>query len=307
MQQLKLFKTQIPDWLDALLESPSTVLALGISGGKDSQALMRYICKQNYSCQIIAIHADVGERAEWKGTKDFIVQLCSEQNLELTIVAHPDGDLLDYILKRKEQRQGQVFWMSAKSRYCTSTFKTAPINKYSRRFNTVINATGIRAEESTNRARKPNISYHSICSQKYLDLPFSKAVKQHLEKPLGRLAIDWKPLFDWDLEQVWLECGTSTQEWLRRRKIECDRVAEAMPHREATDGWKCHYAYVVGRGNTRLSCAFCMLASANDLLNAIPYNHESYQFLTQLEAETGYSFQPKRYLSKLNNYENLSI
>ena len=117
------------------------------------------------------------------------------------------------------------------------------------------------------------------------------AVCQHFVKPLGRLAIDWKPLFTWDLEQVWQQCSTSTFDWERRRAIKCDRAA--------TDSWPCHYAYVVGQGNTRLSCAFCMLANTNDLTNAINYNEQGYRFITDLEKESGYSFQPKRYLYNL--------
>ncbi len=287
--QLKLFEAPvIPDWLTALLESPETVLCVGISGGKDSQAVLSWICRQNYACQILAIHADVGERCEWPGTKNFIHQLCAQQKIKLEIVAHQDGDLFDYIDKRRKQRQGKVFWMSAMSRYCTSTFKTGPINKYLRKFNTVINATGIRAEESSRRSQQMPYEYHAICSQRYQNLSYPKAIKQHCRKPLGRLAINWKPIFDWNLEQVWNECGTSTADWERRRKIKCDQLA--------INGWKCHYAYVVGQGNTRLSCAFCMLASQNDLKNAISYNQKAYKFITKLEKETGFSFQPKQFL-----------
>jgi hypothetical protein len=44
--------------------------------------------------------------------------------------------------------------------------------------------------------------------------------------------------------------------WQNRR-----RLSDA----EAVSGWPCHPAYVLGHGNERLSCSFCVLASVNDL------------------------------------------
>lgn len=122
-------------------------------------------------------------------------------------------------------------------------------------------------------------------------MDFDAAVDQHLTKPLGRLSIDYKPIFTWNLEQVFNQCGTSTAEWQRRRAIKDDS--------EAVKGWNCHYAYVIGKGNERLSCAYCMLASKNDLTNAIPYNPEGYQFITNLEKSSGFSFKSQQSLYQL--------
>lgn len=292
------YRRPLPPYLETLLNSRDTVLALGCSGGKDSQALINHIVEQNYSAQILVVHADVGERVEWPGTKDFICHLAAEKRLELFVVKRKvkgkSQDLFDYIEQRQQTRNGDVFWMTPSIRYCTSTFKTQPINKFLRQFSTVINLTGIRALESPSRAKKSPCNHHAITSIHYARMSLKQAVDQHLTKPLGRLAIDWKPLFDWNLDQVWQSCGTSTKDWERRRTLKSDRLA--------TKEWPCHYAYVVGQGNTRLSCAFCMIASINDLTNAIPYNPKAYAFITNLETKTGYSYQQKRALKDISPF-----
>lgn len=296
-QQLHLFNREryrcdkIPEWLDILLQDENTLIAVGVSGGKDSQAMLSYLTQQKYRAKLIAVYADVGERVVWLGTKDFIQHQCALLKVDLIIVKRDGGDLYDYILERKAKRNGEVFWPSAASRYCTSSFKIAPINKYLRKYQTVINATGIRALESSSRSKKSAIAYHATCSQHYQQRNFESAVEQHLKKPLGRLSIDYKPIFYWDLERVWQQCGHSTADWQRRRKIKSDR--------ESTEGWNYHYAYVVGRGNERLSCAYCMLASNNDLQNAKAYNRSGYQFICELEKSSGYSFKSRQFLHQL--------
>lgn len=130
-RQLFKFKQSIPSWLELLLDSPDTVLAKGCSGGKDSQALISHIQKQNYRCQVIVVHADVGERVEWPGTKTFVEGLGDRANLELAIVRRKVKgkyqDLYDYIEERRYKREGGIFWPSSQARYCTSTFKTGQL------------------------------------------------------------------------------------------------------------------------------------------------------------------------------------
>ena len=58
-----------------------------------------------------------------------------------------------------------------------------------------------------------------------------------------------------------------------------------------------HEAYQ--HGNTRLSCALCVLASQNDLLNGAMHNPDIYLELCRIELESGFSFQPNRWLCSL--------
>ncbi len=292
--QLQLFEPQLEHShsLRKILNQPTTSLAISNSGGKDSVAMLDFIVKQNYPCHIFSIHADLG-LMEWTGTQEYIEQTCAERNVPLVTVRSTKS-LFRHILERYKKRQGEVFWMSPKQRYCTSYMKTIPINKYLRRYQTIVNCVGIRAKESNNRALKSPIKLNkSLCSVKYLRLGIDKAIAQHLKKPLGRLAIDYYPLFHWDLEKVWQQLGHSTTEWEERRRESND--AKALKE------WRFHYAYVLGRGNTRLSCCFCMMGNKNDLLNAIPHNPIAYRFITKLEQRSGFSFQSKRFLSKIVN------
>ncbi|MGK7945057.1 MAG: phosphoadenosine phosphosulfate reductase family protein, partial [Microcystaceae cyanobacterium] len=275
----------IPSILTPLLANKDCLLAIGISGGKDSQAMLNYLkhlsTTHNWRCKLLAIHADLG-RLEWQQTPQFVEHLCEEAGIELVVVKAKD-DLLDgwrnrYYKLKTEKNNSIPFWSSAASRYCTSNYKIAPINKYLRQYQLVINAIGLRSEESTGRSKKPvlkvrNISTSSLFA-KYCDLKTKKVRESPLSPEdawtvwnqkgrKGRFCLDWLPIHDWELEKVWNWCGTSTSEWQRRRKL---------PDEDALLGWPAHPAYALG--NERLSCQFCVLGSQNDLSNGKRYNPE---------------------------------
>ena len=56
-----------------------------------------------------------------------------------------------------------------------------------------------------------------------------------------------------------------------------------------------HEAYTYG--NHRLSCALCVLASLNDLINGAIHNPDTYREYCRIEAVTGYSFRKDFWLS----------
>lgn len=294
MQQLKLLPATINNEssLTELLNCPQATLAISSSGGKDSTAMLDIFSQQQYACQQLCIHADLGIM-EWQGTQKYIEQTCMERNIPLVTVKAKKS-LFRYILERMRKRSGEVFWMSPQNRYCTSYMKQSPIYHHLRKYTIIINAVGIRADESTSRRDKSSLKLNKqLCSKHYLKLSIKEAIYLHLSKPKGRLAIDWYPLFDWDTEQVWQQLGHSTQEW----KTRCQEADDE----KAIAGWRYHYAYVIGSGNTRLSCCFCMIGSQRDLQNAVKYNPIAYRFITNLERKTGYSFQFKSFLSQLTS------
>jgi len=88
---------------------------------------------------------------------------------------------------------------------------------------------------------------------------------------LNRLTLNWLPIHDWTETDVW-DC-------IQRY------------------GNVCHEAYKLG--NHRLSCACCVLASVNDLLNGAVHNPDTYRELCRIEAVTGYSFRKDFWLSDL--------
>lgn len=85
----------------------------------------------------------------------------------------------------------------------------------------------------------------------------------------GRFVYDWLPIHDWKEADVW-NC-------IRRH------------------GDVSHVAY--RHGNHRLSCALCVLASLNDLINGAVHNPDTYREYCRIEAVTGYSFRKGFWLS----------
>ena len=76
----------------------------------------------------------------------------------------------------------------------------------------------------------------------------------------GREWYDWLPIHHWRLKEVF------------------DFIEES--------GQKPHYAYALGM--TRLSCAFCIMASKEDLTTSAKHNHKVFRIYVDLERETGH-------------------
>ena len=87
----------------------------------------------------------------------------------------------------------------------------------------------------------------------------------------GRFVYDWLPVHDWSETNVW--------------------------HCIQRHGGIHHEAYQ--HGNHRLSCALCVLASLNDLVNGAVHNPDTYRDYCRIEAVTGYSFRKDFWLSDL--------
>ncbi|MBZ0276420.1 MAG: phosphoadenosine phosphosulfate reductase family protein [Anaerolineae bacterium] len=85
----------------------------------------------------------------------------------------------------------------------------------------------------------------------------------------GRFVYDWLPIHDWTEADVW----------------DCIRW----------NGDVYHTAYTYG--NRRLSCALCVLASLNDLVNGAVHNPDTYREYCRIEAVTSYSFRKGFWLS----------
>ncbi len=117
------------------------------SGGKDSQAMLIKVRALVPAEQILVIHADL-PGVEWEGT---------EEHARLTsaglafVACRAKKTLLGMVEARRQ-------WPSPKYRQCTSDLKRGPIETVIRRWikkhnlsGLVVNAMGMRAEESSNR------------------------------------------------------------------------------------------------------------------------------------------------------------
>jgi 3'-phosphoadenosine 5'-phosphosulfate sulfotransferase (PAPS reductase)/FAD synthetase len=310
-------KEEVPDCIKTIMKDTECSTILSISGGKDSQASQEFLLylreKYGWQGELYALHCNLG-RADWKFTQPFVEKQCSKAGLKLVTVK-AESDLLTIIYKRylklKEEKRNVPHFPSPAARYCTKASKTEPTDKHLRKTGQklIINIMGTRAQESISRAKKNPVSLRpSLCSERFAVkfceletrkikkywLPVEDAYKLWLETgKKHRLAIDWLIIHEWKVEKVWEWCGTSLAEWERRRKL---------PDEEATKEWPASPIYVIGRGNTRKSCAYCMAGSSNDQINAIAYNPETYDWLVKNEQESGWDYQEGKPLRRFARY-----
>ena len=126
----------VPDAIEQAMQD-GAALAISISGGKDSQALLNALVAEyrarGWQGQLYAIHAHLG-RAEWPQTLAHCRNLCGRLGVPLVEVSRPQGDLVQEIRDRMEKLKGTETppWPDAKNRYCTSDQKRTPIEKVTR-------------------------------------------------------------------------------------------------------------------------------------------------------------------------------
>lgn len=167
------------------------VIFVSHSGGKDSQAMLAYLVKQGLKDKIVVVHSDLGEM-EWEPMHNFIER--NSFGLPVNVVKPP---ISFFELCRKYGRLP-----SGNARFCTMYLKTKPIAEFIHKYMTEhgftksINATGIRADESDERAKKT---------------PFGISDMTQPKKYPGHIIHDWMPIFDFTLDQVWLTIAGAGQ------------------------------------------------------------------------------------------------
>jgi len=149
------------------------------SAGKDSQAMMIKLRGMVPKEQIVVVHAHLRD-AEWDGTIDHIKK---------TTPGYP----LHVVEARKslfEMVRHRGMWPSPMQRQCTSDLKRSQIEKLIRRVTKekgnglVVNCMGLRAEESTRRARATVFKFNERNSK------------------AGREWYDWLPIHDMAEKEV---------------------------------------------------------------------------------------------------------
>ena len=222
------------------------LVVLSHSGGKDSQAMTILLSWLVPRDRLVAVHAPLAE-VEWPGTVEFI-RATLPPGVPLILAPVASGKTL---LDRVEER-GK--WPDPARRWCTSDFKTGPIERELRRYlkanprfgGRIVSAMGMRAGESPARARKPPWRLNERNSR------------------AGRTWYDWLPIFDLTEREVF-------------RVI---RDAGQSPHP----------AYAMGM--SRLSCVFCIMASRADLRTAARLQPALYTHYADLERRIGHTLSP---------------
>lgn len=227
------------------------VIYVSHSGGKDSQAMLARIKKLGLLDKVVLIHSDLG-KMEWEPMHHWISSISF--GLEVNVVK---AEMDFFQMARKYGRLP-----SGRHQFCTDFLKITPIaafihahmtkNGYTR----AINATGIRAEESTRRAKKADKMSVDFVAMSEMTQP---------KKHPGQVIKDWLPIFDLTVEQV---------------KALIASVGQA-PHK------------LYSMGFSRLSCVFCINGKVAEHALAAKMRPELFQEVVALEKELGKSMRLK--------------
>lgn len=165
------------------------VILVNSSAGKDSQAMLDHVMALARAAgvaeRVMVVHCDLG-RVEWEGTRELAEEQAKHYGVRIEVVSRPQGDLLTQV----EQRG---MWPDSARRYCTSDHKRGQVYRVltklaaasGKPLTRILNCLGIRAQESSARAKKT---------------PFERDAKASN----GKRHVDtWYPIFDWTVEQVW--------------------------------------------------------------------------------------------------------
>lgn len=156
--------------VEAML-SRQAVVAIGVSGGKDSDAcalaVARYLDKIGHTGPRLLVHSDLG-RIEWKDSLPSCERLAEKLGWELLVVRRGAGDMLarwqgrwaNNLKRYADLSCVKVIlpWSTPSLRFCTSEFKSNLVSGALRkRFPTeeILNVVGVRRQESANRAKMP--------------------------------------------------------------------------------------------------------------------------------------------------------
>ncbi len=242
-------------------------IAISISGGKDSQTILDVIMQmavmQQYAGKIVAIHADTG--AEWHESLPHCRMLCEHYGIPLH-VAVPFRALPDHIERRCMMKcgTGQAGWPDSQNKFCTSDCKRAPIQKVTRHlFPALHGKENILQVTGERRQESPGRA------------KLDEFAPNHMLTTLKRTVTNWRPILDYSVDDVWA-CIKAT-------------------------GLRRHIAY--DRGNERLSCAICVLASDNDICNGAIARPDLAERYLRIETQTCQTFRHKRSLAQILNKE----
>lgn len=242
-----------------------------VSGGKDSSATMAATIPMLDAIghpreRRLALHADLG-RAEWRSTHAHAQQVCDRLGVRLEVVSNPTHDMIS-----RWQRRGDL----GRIRY--AEYETI------RHFGPWSASGLLFCRKELKKVPLDNFKKNlggpvvSIIGLRREESSGRKGTPlsgndKDLQDRLKHRAVVWNPIAAWTTDQVF--------EYHRMHDIPL------------------HEAY--GLGSTRLSCAFCVLGSMNDLSvsAAAEQNQELYRTQVGMEASYGFSFQPTRWLGDI--------
>jgi 3'-phosphoadenosine 5'-phosphosulfate sulfotransferase (PAPS reductase)/FAD synthetase len=153
-------------------------LVINFSGGKDSCAMLAYLCEKYPDMKKHVVFADTG----WEHTdaEEWCRKIVAMFGLTLNVVRNKNKTFLTMAEQRGK-------FPGMQQRQCTSDLKRDPIATWTRqnvKDPIVINCMGLRAEESSNRAKAKRLGRNKRATN-------SK-----------RTVWDWLPIKDWTEAQI---------------------------------------------------------------------------------------------------------
>ncbi|WP_439627576.1 phosphoadenosine phosphosulfate reductase domain-containing protein [Gemmata sp.] len=187
--------------VDRLLAVGSPV-AIGVSGGKDSSAValatVAHLDRIGHAGPRTLVHADLGA-TEWADSLPTCRRLADRLGLELLVVRRRQGDMMDRWEQRWRDNVARwealscvkliLPWSTPAMRFCTAELKVDQITRaLCKRYSGchILNVTGIRRAESTERAKAP----------------VAKAQPKLTSVTHGTAGTDWHPIIDWSTPDV---------------------------------------------------------------------------------------------------------
>lgn len=242
-------------------------VAVGVSGGKDSQAAAMatfgYLDGIGHAGPRLLIHADLG-LVEWKDSLPVCERLAATIGVELAVVRRKQGGLMEQWETRWRSNVSRYdnlstvtlvpCWSTPRMRFCTSGQKTSQIHsELKRRFKgkPIISVVGVRRDESRQRAHA-----------------------EIADQDRSTRVWTWRPILDWSAAEVFAAIDAY--------------------------GLEPHPAYREF-GLTRVSCRFCIMSSLPDLVTASaqPETHGLYRQMVDLECRSTFGFQGARWLGDI--------
>ncbi len=171
------------------------MIAVAVSGGKDSTATLLYATEIYGRDSVVAVFNDTGWESEI--TYRYLKYLEKAVGIKIQRLRTSDIDLPSLILRKKR-------FPSPNARFCTYVFKIRPLAEFVAKTPRITEVwLGIRRSESRQRARR----YANVPSEGYLYHVWlanrgggvSRAVREEIEKREVRLRF---PLIDWSTQDV---------------------------------------------------------------------------------------------------------
>lgn len=154
---------------------------ISFSGGKDSSAMLAYLCETQPDAAKYIVMADTGfEHVKYTPAVEWARRIAGMFDLPLHVVRNPNKTFLSMVEARR-------MFPAPKYRQCTSDLKRGPIEKFIRNEvaeRVIYNCLGLRAEESPSRARRATLSTNVELSKN------------------GREVWDYLPIHDWSTTRV---------------------------------------------------------------------------------------------------------